>query len=143
MPIQVVIFVLGAIVSIIYILARIWGAGGHFFEIANAHHKFRMFDWSTNFTQAVTLWLVLQTIFETLRIYGTQQDMTQRYMTTSSTAKANRSVWLAILGYIPLGYAFYFIGTGLFVFNQVHPDATMTALRQIVSRHGTDALVVG
>jgi Na+/proline symporter len=49
-------------------------------------------------------------------------------MTTESTEKANRSVWIAILGYIPLGYAFYFIGTGLFVFNQVRPDAQMKAL---------------
>jgi Na+/proline symporter len=96
--------------------------------IANEHHKFHMFDWRMDFTQIVTAWLVLQTIFETLRIYGTQQDMTQRYMTTESTAKANRSVWLAILGYIPLGYAFYFIGTGLFVFYHLHPDSVVNSL---------------
>ena len=119
--IQVVIFTLGAAVTIVFIFLRVWDAGGGFFAIANQYHKFRMFDGRLDLTQVVTLWLVLQTIFETLRIYGTQQDMTQRYMTTESTAKANRSVWLAILGYIPLGYAFYFVGTGLFVFYHVQP----------------------
>ena len=126
--IQVVIFAVGAVLSIVFIFVSVWGAGGSFLAVAGEHHKFRMFDLRTDFTQVVTLWLVLQTIFETLRIYGTQQDMTQRYMTTESTEKANRSVWLAILGYIPLAYAFYFIGTGLFVFNKVRPDATMNAL---------------
>ncbi len=135
--IQVVVFAAGAVVSIAYIFASIWGAGGSFLAIASDHHKFRMFDFRADFTQIVTAWLILQTVFETLRIYGTQQDMTQRYMTTESTAKANRSVWLAILGYIPLGYAFYFIGTGLFVFYQVHPDA---AVSDLIAQKRLDAI---
>ena len=71
---------------------------------------------------------MLQTLVETIRIYATQQDMTQRYMTAESTRRANQSVWLSILGYVPLGYLFYFIGTGLFVFYQTHPDPAVAAL---------------
>ena len=69
-----------------------------------------------------------ETIFQTIRIYSTQQDMTQRYMTTSSTRKANKSVWIAIVLYIPLGFAFYFIGSALFAYYVTCPDATVPAL---------------
>jgi SSS family solute:Na+ symporter len=85
-------------------------------------HKFRMWTPSLKFTQLTSVWLVLQTLFETIRIYGTQQDMTQRYVAAESTRAANKSVWISILGYIPLGFAFYFIGSALFVYYQAHPD---------------------
>ncbi|MBM4079593.1 MAG: sodium/solute symporter [Planctomycetes bacterium] len=124
--IMAVIFTLGAIVSVVSILS---GIGlERFADIASEHHKFRTFVWDLDWTKKATLWFVLETIFQTIRIYGTQQDMTQRYMATESTAKANRSVWLAILGYIPLGFLFYFLGTALFVFYQAHPDPVVPTL---------------
>ena len=49
-------------------------------------------------------------------------------MTTPSTKKANRSVWIAILGYIPLGFLFYFIGSALFVYYKANPDPAVAAL---------------
>ncbi|NLC56727.1 MAG: hypothetical protein GX774_07830 [Armatimonadetes bacterium] len=122
--IQVVIFVIGALASVFYFFTP----GVDFFAVANQAHKLRVLDLRTDITQVVTLWLVLQTLVETIRIYATQQDMTQRYMTAESTRRANQSVWLSILGYVPLGYLFYFIGTGLFVFYQTHPDPAVAAL---------------
>lgn len=124
--IQVVILVTGAVATVCYIVAL----GGDFGAVANnpEFHKFRTLDMRLDVTQVVTVWLVLQTLFETIRIYGTQQDMTQRYMAAESTQKANKSVWMSILGYIPLGYLFYFIGTGLFVFFKNHPDPAAGAL---------------
>lgn len=118
--IQVVLFSVAAVVSIIFIFTGMGDA--NFWELAEKHEKLTHFDWSMDPTKVVTIWLVLQTIFETIRIYGSQQDMTQRYMTTESTKKANWSVWISILAYIPLGYAFYFIGASLFVYYQANPD---------------------
>jgi SSS family transporter len=116
--IQVVIFVAGAIATLFFVFAP----GVDFWAVANASHKFRMLDWGTDITKPVTLWLILETIFQTIRIYATQQEMTQRYVSTESTREANTGVWISILGYIPLGYLFYFIGIALFVFYQVNPD---------------------
>ena len=127
--IQVGIFVFAAVYSVIAILGKTGGAG--FMEIANAHHKFRTFEWSLNLRELTTWWLVLQTIFETIRIYGTQQDMAQRYMTTESVEKANKSVWIGAVGYIPMGYIFYFIGVALFVFYQAQPDPNVPKLVQM------------
>ncbi|NLF19598.1 MAG: hypothetical protein GX595_20400, partial [Lentisphaerae bacterium] len=56
--------------------------------------------------------------------------MTQRYMAAESTRKANVSVWISILGYIPLAYLFYFLGVGLFAYYTARPDAAVDALRQ-------------
>lgn len=122
--IQVVIFVAGALISVLYFFQP----GVDFFAVANAAHKFRVLDLRTDITQVVTLWLILQTLVETIRIYATQQDMTQRYLTAESTRRANHSVWISILGYIPLGYLFYFVGTGLYVFYRTHPDPAVAAL---------------
>lgn len=142
--VQVVIFSLGAVLSIFYIFSGVNSAGADFWALAGEHHKFRVLNWGIDltvrewFAAVVTPWLILETIFQTVRIYGTQQDMTQRYMTTPSTAQANRSVWIAILGYIPLAYLFYFIGSALFVYYQAEPDANV--LQLMGSKEGRDAI---
>ena len=128
--IQVVIIVAGAFLTMWYIFADI--GVQQFIDVASAHNKFQIINPSLNIAEITTLWLILETIFQTVRIYGNQQDMTQRYMSTESTAKANRSVWLSIAGYIPLGFIFYFIGTGLFVFYQVHPDPSLPGVRESI-----------
>ncbi len=132
--VMVLVFVAAALGSIGVILAR---EGQAFFEVAQAHQKFEVLVPGANIHEVTSLWLVLETIFSTIRIYGTQQDMTQRYVATGSTAKANRSVWISILGYIPLGYLFYFMGTALFVWYNLHPDA---GAQWLVDNKKTDAL---
>jgi len=66
--------------------------------------------------------------------------MTQRYMATGSTAQANKSVWIAILGYIPLGFLFFFLGTALFVFYTRNPDPGITALANYAGGAKWDAV---
>ena len=121
--IQVVIFILGAFLTLGYIFHDL--GTQTFFDIAVEHHKFRTLIPDFDPKRIVTLWLILETIFQTIRIYGTQQDMTQRYMTTPSVREANRSVWIAIISYIPLGFIFYFLGTALFAFYRAHPAVNL------------------
>jgi SSS family solute:Na+ symporter len=123
---QAFVMLAGAIVSVAYVM-RGTGAG-EFARIAAEHHKFRMVAPGFDVTKLITVWLILETIFQTIRIYGTQQDIAQRYMTTPSTKAANASVWIAILGYIPLGFLFFFIGSALFIYYKVNPDPAVAAL---------------
>lgn len=123
--IQAIVFILAAFVSLFYIVRDIPLA--QFLAVTSEYHKFRMIVPEFDPMKIVTLWLVLETIFQTIRIYGTQQDITQRYATTDSTAKAARSVWVGTLTYIPLGYLFYFIGTALFVYYKIHPALSLPA----------------
>lgn len=121
--IQVVIFVAGALLTLGFVFRAI--TVDQFVSVGLEYNKFRVVVSGYDPTKIVTLWLILETIFQTIRIYGTQQDMAQRYLTTDSTERANRSVWISILAYIPVGFLFYFIGTALFVFYKVHPDSRL------------------
>ncbi len=121
--IQVVIFIVGAVLTLAFIFADL--GADEFVRTASAHNKFRLIVPSLDVTRITTVWLILETLFQTIRIYGTQQDMVQRYMTTENTEKARRSVWIAILAYIPVGFIFYFIGTALFAFYKAHPAADL------------------
>lgn len=122
---MVLVFVAAAVGSLGIILVR---EGSAFMTVAQEHGKLQVLVPGADLTKVTSLWLVLETIFSTIRIYGTQQDMTQRFVATGSTAKASRSIWISILGYIPLGYLFYFMGTALFVWYTLHPDPGLQAL---------------
>ena len=117
---QVAIFVAGAFLALGYVFRDL--GVSQFLEIGLDHNKFRLLVPGFDIAKITSLWLVLETIYQTIRIYGTSQDIAQRYMATDSTEHANRSVWIGILGYIPLAFIFFFIGSALFVFYQVHPD---------------------
>ncbi|MBI2193551.1 MAG: sodium/solute symporter [Planctomycetes bacterium] len=133
--VQVGFIAVAPVFTLYYIFA---GTGwSNFWVLAQEQQKLRTFDWGLDPRKAVTVWLVLQTVFETVRIYGTSQDMTQRYAAADSTAKANRAVWIGVLGYIPLAYAFYFIGAAFAVYYRVNPDPNIEAL---VAAKKTDAI---
>ncbi|MCK4374262.1 MAG: hypothetical protein KAX19_03000, partial [Candidatus Brocadiae bacterium] len=121
--IQVIIFIVGAFLTLGYIFRDL--GVGTFVDIGLEHNKFRILIPGFDVTRITTAWLILETIFQTIRIYGTQQDVAQRYMATDSTAKANRSLWIAVLAYIPLGFIFYLIGTAIFAFYKAHPDVNL------------------
>jgi SSS family solute:Na+ symporter len=123
---QAIVMLAGALVSVLYVLAKTGVAP--LFQVAAEHHKFRMITQPGDLSSVLTIFLILETIVQTIRIYGTQQDMTQRYMTTGSTEKANRSVWISILGFIPVGFVFFFIGSALFVYYLLHPNTAVPAL---------------
>jgi solute:Na+ symporter, SSS family len=120
---QVVVFIAGAFVTIGYIFYDVGATA--FVDIGREYNKFRVVIPDFDVAKITTAWLILETIFQTVRIYGTQQDMTQRYLTTTSTERANRSVWIGILGYIPLGFIFYLSGTAIFTFYKAHPDVNV------------------
>jgi SSS family transporter len=122
---QVLVFIAAAVVSLAYVLVHT--AGGQFGAVVSdpQYHKLRVMAPGYSLYKATSFWLVAETLFSTIRIYGTQQCFTQRFMTTSSTKKAIQSVWISILGYIPLAYLFYFMGTALFVYYHVHPDPNL------------------
>jgi len=126
--VQVCIFTFAAVYTLFAVFGRMGDA--NFAEIANQHDKFKMLLPGISPFKITTLWLVLETIVQTVRIYGTQQDMVQRYMTADSLRSAQKSVWFGAVSYIPICFMFYFIGVSLFVFYKVHPDPQVLAIKQ-------------
>lgn len=121
--VQVTVFIGATLLTLWSIFADVGVA--RFIDIGLACNKFRLLVLDPDVRHITSYWLVLETLYQTIRIYGTQQDMAQLYLSTESTAKAARSVWMGVLMYIPLGFLFYLMGTAFFAFYQVFPDPNL------------------
>lgn len=119
--VQVVVLILGLIVSLVYIA---WDIGdlGFIYDTAVADSKLRLFDFRFSFTEVVTWSLFLGSFALSFAPYTTDQAIVQRYMTTTTEADARKSIWLNALISIPAGILIFMMGTFLYVYFKVHPE---------------------
>jgi SSS family solute:Na+ symporter len=76
-----------------------------------------------------TFWVVLiYGLAINLQNFGIDQSYVQRYITAKSDRAARRSVWIGALLYLPIGGAFFFIGTALWAFYETHPELLAPSL---------------
>ena len=124
---QVIILLGGAIFAIVYIINDIPGGLNKTIAIAVADGKFNIGSLGWNLKDS-TVWTVLiATCFTNLTMYGTDQSMVQRYLTTSSLKEARKSVWTNAILTIPATIIFFFIGTALYVYYKTYPtELSMT-----------------
>lgn len=128
---QVVILLGGAIFAIFHIVAQIPGGWSETMTITIDCSKLNLGDCSFDFTNP-TVWTVLiATCFTNLTMYGTDQSMVQRYLTTSSKKAAQKSVLTNALLTIPATIIFFFIGTVLFVFYKTYPTELSPAMENV------------
>ena len=127
--IQVIVLIAGALVSIGILMSGMPEGPGQIFSIAAANDKFSLGSWKFDLA-APTAWVVvIYGIMENLRNFGVDQNYVQRYQTTPTTGAAVRSLWIAVLTYIPVSALFLFIGTGLFAYYSVHAGLLPPALQ--------------
>jgi SSS family solute:Na+ symporter len=119
--IQVVVLILGLIVSLVYIAIDI-GDLGFIYDTALTNGKLKLVDLRFSFTEVVTWSLFLGSFALNLAPYTTDQAIVQRYMTTSSEEAARKSIWLNGLISIPAGILIFMTGTFLYVYFKVHPE---------------------
>lgn len=127
--VQGIILVGGALFAAVYLMVNTDGGVGAFMEIGVANDKFRLFDWSLDWTKA-TFWVViLGGLANNLISYTSDQTVIQRYLTTKDERSAGRGILMNGLMSVFISVAFYAIGTGLYTFFKTHPaelDYTMT-----------------
>ncbi|MBA4104974.1 MAG: sodium:solute symporter [Pirellula sp.] len=69
-----------------------------------------------------SIWvLVLGTFFATLISYTSNQEVVQRFMTTSDEKQAARAIWVNAWLSLPSGMLFFAVGTALYLFYQQFP----------------------
>lgn len=126
--IQGAILVFGALISAIYLVVET-GGFGETISIAMDADKFKMLDFSLDFTQP-TFWVIFfgAGIANSLITYTSDQTIVQRYLTTADMAKTKSSIWLNGLISLPVLILFYFIGTALYSFFHVHPELLPTTM---------------
>lgn len=122
--IQFAVYLLGAMFALQILLGKVPGGWGAIVEQAAAAGKFRVFNFSTDFTIPYTFWagviggLVLDTA-----THGVDQMMVQRYLTARSQRQAGGA--LIVSGFVILAQfaLFLFIGVGLWALYKVEPPA--------------------
>lgn len=126
--VQAVVLVGGALACVATLLLGMPEGPGQVFSIAAANGKFSLGDFGGSLAQS-TFWVVLvYGIAINLQNFGIDQSYVQRYIAARSDTSARSSVWLGALLYLPIGAAFFFIGTALFAFYQAQPGLLPDAI---------------
>ena len=78
--------------------------------------KFSLGDTSFSLSSR-TIWvMIIYGVSENIRNLIADQNYTQKYTSTATEQEAKKSVWIAMLIYLPLTAIFLYIGTALFAF---------------------------
>ncbi|HET8735054.1 MAG TPA: sodium/solute symporter, partial [Pricia sp.] len=120
--VQVIVLLGGAIISLAVMVYTVEEGFFGVIEIAMENDKFNIIDldWSL---KRPTVWvMLLGGIFANITMYGTDQTIVQRYLTTKTQKEAEKSVWTNAILTIPATLIFFFVGTVLFVFFKSNPN---------------------
>ncbi len=126
--IQVVILLTGALVALFLMVGAVDGGFPSVYRIAAENHKFNLFDLSFTLREPTVWVMLIGGLFTNLTMYGTDQTMVQRYLTTTTEKKARKSVWTNAWLSVPATILFFSIGTALFVFYKEYPALNNPAL---------------
>ncbi|MEX0886414.1 MAG: sodium:solute symporter [Phycisphaeraceae bacterium] len=121
---QVIVLIGGALAATIIAIASLDGGVAEFFRVAREHDKLAL--WNPGFDPtagAAVMWVIfLGYGMSQFNAYVADQSLVQRYMTTRDARDANRALWLAAVGGVPVQLLFYAVGTAMFVYYTAHPD---------------------
>ena len=128
--VQTVVLLIGAIAAVVYLIAGIDGGWTTFTTMASESDKFKMANLHWDATQsAVAFWvIVLGSIGQNISSYTSDQAVVQRYLSTPTKKDAAQAIWLNAGLSIFATLLFFGIGSGLFVFYKVNPDALDVAI---------------
>jgi SSS family solute:Na+ symporter len=120
--VQAVIKTLGAFIILYFIIEKMPGGIGHIISIGKTDSKFSLGSFRPDFTHP-TFWVIFfYGIFINLNNFGMDQNYVQRYQATGSAKEAAGSLWLCVKLYLPVSLLFFFIGSSLYGWYQVHPE---------------------
>ncbi len=88
------------------------------FLIQNAFdaNKFSLGDTSFSLSGRTVLVMIIYGVTENIRNLMADQNYTQKYSSVATEKQAKKSVWIAMLIYLPLTVVFLYIGTAMFAF---------------------------
>lgn len=120
---QSVILLAAAALSLLVIVMQLDGSLFDPFRVAASDGKFfPQIPMSLDFAIESVWVLILGTFFATLISYTSNQEVVQRFMTTSDEKQAARAIWVNAWLSLPSGMLFFAVGTALYLFYQQFPD---------------------
>jgi SSS family transporter len=113
----------GALLSLIVIIVGLENGFADFMKIGIADNKFRLIDWSWDYTTAALWVVVIGGLAQQLVPYSSDQGVVQRYMSVSTRRKAANSIWTnAGLSFFA-SVLFFGVGTALYIYFKKQPVA--------------------
>jgi solute:Na+ symporter, SSS family len=113
---QSIVMLVGVLFCAGYLSYHIFTGPEPLINNALAANKFSFGSWDLSFSSK-TIWvMIIYGFTENLRNLLGDQNYVQKYSTTPSEKDAVKSIWTAMLIYIPLTALFLYIGTALFAF---------------------------
>ena len=111
------IIMVGGILFVGYVLtSEVFAQPENLIQKAFDNHKFSLGDSDFSFGSR-TIWvMIIYGITENVRNLMADQNYTQKYTSVATEKEAKKSVWIAMLIYLPLTAIFLYIGTALFSF---------------------------
>ncbi len=126
--VQSLVLLFGGIAAVLVIIYNTPGGFGALIDVANAHDKFSLGPMSWDPSER-TFWTMLTTgIVMWTSGYATDQNMVQRYLSARSTREARQATFICAALSLPTWSLFFLIGTCLFAFYKIVPDATVAGL---------------
>ncbi|WP_439483561.1 sodium:solute symporter family transporter [Cyclobacterium plantarum] len=120
--IQVLVLLGGALLSIFIAIANIDGGMETIIQVAIEQQKFKLIDWSWDYTQLVFWVAIIGFFFLNLISYTSDQVVIQRYLTVKNEDEAAKSLWTNGIITLPGILLFFGLGTVLYVFYYSNPD---------------------
>ncbi|MFT6619113.1 MAG: SSS family solute:Na+ symporter [Limisphaerales bacterium] len=127
--VQAVVLWLGGLLCFGYIVWNLPDGIGQIFSEGAKHDKFNLGPTNFNLTER-TFWTVaLLGIFNWLGYLSSDQNIVQRYVASKNDREARRALTIYAAVAVPTWVFFFFIGTCVFVWYQVNPDAQVANLQ--------------
>jgi solute:Na+ symporter, SSS family len=116
------IIMIGGVLFVGYLLTKeIFSEPEFLIQKAFDENKFSLGDTSFSLSSRTVWVMIIYGITENIRNLMADQNYTQKYASVPTEKKAKKSVWFAMLIYLPLTAIFLYIGTALFAFYAGHP----------------------
>lgn len=113
---QSVIMIGGLLFSAYILTTEVFSEPDFLIQKAFDANKFSLGDTSMSLSSRTILVMVIYGVTENIRNLMADQNYTQKYSSVATEKKAKRSVWIAMLIYLPLTAIFLYIGTAMFAF---------------------------
>ncbi|MBD0776766.1 sodium/solute symporter [Maribacter sp. ANRC-HE7] len=113
---QSIIMIGGLLFSAYILTTEVFSKPDFLIQKAFDANKFSLGDTSMSLSSRTILVMVIYGVTENIRNLMADQNYTQKYSSVATEKKAKRSVWIAMLIYLPLTAIFLYIGTAMFAF---------------------------
>ncbi len=113
---QSAIMIVGILFCAVILSLHIFSGSQPLIQAAIDNNKFSFGSWDLSLSSR-TIWvMIIYGVTENLRNLLADQNYVQKYCSVPTERQAKRSIWIAMLIYIPLTAVFLYIGTALFAF---------------------------